>query len=316
MEENTLGSRNELSELIRSGAVEAREKKAEAKSTKKTWKHVPVGEGKRLTGRDFEVLEFINDMRFAGLDTIHPLFFGRKKRSGEKSRSSWYARERVLVLRRLGMLKTVRVYTEGQSYYVATDLGVRALQGYRVSRIHPKALGGIDIRSFEHDKRIVLCRAALELGGRSLNWRGERLLKAQAMYEDNQNIGRPYQPDAIYTSSSGAEVAFELEHSFKSKERYQEKFERYVADIRYEKKCGFEKCLFVATTENMKRLLIDVMKKSVGEREIFKVVSFEEVVRPLVDAYGPFRSLGENGVMVPGERGIEDEVAEDGEIAG
>lgn len=307
VEDTELGRRDELTELIRSGGVGAKVQKAE----KKTWKHVPVGEGKRLTGRDFEVLEFINDMRFAGLDSIHPLFFGRQKRSGEKSRSSWYARERVLVLRRLGMLRTVRVYTEGQSYYVATDLGVRALQGYRVSRIHPKALSGIDIRSFEHDKRIVLCRAALELGGRALNWRGERYLKAQAMYEASSNIVRPYQPDAIYTSSAGAEIAFELEHSFKSKERYQEKFERYAADIRYEKNLPFQKCLFVATTENMKRLLIDVMKRSVGEREIFKVVSFEEVVRPLVEAYGPFRSLGNNGVMVPGERGDADAAGEE-----
>ena len=245
------------------------------------------GLGFRLTGRDLSILEFVNDMKFANLETIHLRFFGQT-RDGGKSKSTWWARERIAALRSLGLLRAVRIYTEGQSYVVATPLTYQILATMKPERLHAKPLEAIDIRSFEHDKRILYSRVALELGGRAREWFSERRLKSEQMFEgEGREIAREYQPDAIYTNAKGERVAFELELSFKSRERYSRKFERFHA-LRRDDEAPFKNCLVVASTPPMYRLLRDVMRRTVGaDNPRFRLIAFDELVRPL-------------GVVVPG----------------
>lgn len=248
---------------------------------------VSSGFGVRITSRDLEILEFVNDMKFANLEVLHLRFFSRP-RGGGTSKSTWWARERIQALRSLGLVKPVRIYTEGQSYFVATDLAFHILSSMKPERLHAKPLESIDIRSFEHDKRILYSRVALELGGRAKEWFSERRLKSEQMFEaEGRDIGREYQPDAIYTNAKGDRVAFELELSFKSRERYEKKFRTFDSLFRYDNKPLFKNCLIVASTAPMYRLLKGVLRKTVGDSERFRLVSFEELVKPI-------------GVVVPG----------------
>jgi hypothetical protein len=247
--------------------------------------------GLRLTDRDIDLLEFINDMRFVNLTAVHLRFFSQT-RDAVKSKSSWWARERLSLLQRNQLINPCRVYTEGQSYYLVTALGVSILNSKRPIRVHAQAIERIDIRSFEHDKMILMSRIALELGGRADNWESERYLKAHSSFEGSKrSLSREFQPDAIYTNRHGEQVAFELELSFKSKERYRRKIQTF-SRLEYERNPVFRRCLMVAASKPMQRLLKELVEEITGETDQtkdpkFKVTLYEDMVQPLMEKIVP-----------------------------
>jgi hypothetical protein len=240
--------------------------------------------GLRLTARDLEILEFINDMRFANLETIHLRFFGTT-RTGEKSKSTWWARERIQHLRKYQLIRAVRYYTEGQSYFVTTAITHLILQGKRPERIHPTPLETIDNRSFEHDKMILYSRVMLELSGRARDWQSERWLKAESsLAGTSESLSREMQPDAIYTNKRGEKVAFELELSTKSRERYKRKFSAVSTNFQlliYSEQ-PFSRCLIVAGSKPLFKFLREILDAEVGrENGRFLLTTFESLMRPL-----------------------------------
>jgi hypothetical protein len=71
--------------------------------------------GFRLTGRELDLLEFVLDQKFAGIDAMYQRFY-----AVENSKSQRYAAERVQLLRRHGFLRAENVYTEPKLFYLTT----------------------------------------------------------------------------------------------------------------------------------------------------------------------------------------------------
>ena len=96
-----------------------------------------AGEGKlargvslRLTERDYEILHFLFDQKFASLEALYYRFFDCRKSLHElPPREFFVARQRLGLLKRGGLILTQRVYSEAKSVYLLSRLGLKALQG-------------------------------------------------------------------------------------------------------------------------------------------------------------------------------------------
>lgn len=213
-------------------------------------------------------------MKFADLKSIHQKFF-LNTRSGERSLSDWWARERLGLLKRQGYLSAKRISFSGTSYFLATDLAHSALLNMRSGRSFVRPLVEIDIRTFEHDRRIVEARLVLERLGRATNWVSERRLKSELAL--TVGLSRAYQPDAIYQNKLGEMMAFELELSAKTKDRYADKIRKYVDVIRQAEVStkGFRGVLFVVCQDHVFNILSELTRRYEGK---FKIEKFNELV--------------------------------------
>lgn len=213
-------------------------------------------------------------MRFASFEVIYQKFF-LNLRSGGKSKSDWWARERIGLLKRHGFLNAKRISFTGESYFLSTELAHTALSSLRLSRSFVRPLDNINVTTFEHDKRVTFARLALEQAGRATNWCGERRLKSETAL--TVGLPRAYQPDAIYWNKLGEPVAFELELSVKQKERYEDKIRKYVDVIRQAelKGDGFRAVLFVTCHDAIFTTLTDLTQRHLGK---FKIEKYLELV--------------------------------------
>ena len=213
-------------------------------------------------------------MKFSDLGGIHQKFF-LQLQSGKKSKSDWWARERLGLLKRHGFLVSKRISFSGTSYFLATELAHTALSSLRPERSFVHPLAEIDVRTFEHDRRVVQARLRLENAGRATNWHSERRLKSASVL--TSGLPRAYQPDAIYWNRNGEPVAFELELSSKTRDRYEDKIRKYLDVLRSGEmqKDALKGVLFVACHEHVFRLLSELIRRHEGK---FKVEKFNELV--------------------------------------
>jgi hypothetical protein len=213
-------------------------------------------------------------MKFADLEVLHQKFFGVTQ-SGERSKSDWWARERLRLLKQHGFLNSKRLNFSGKGYYLATDLAHTALANMRSSRSFVRPLAEIDLRTFEHDRCIIAARLALEAAGRAFNWASERRLKSESAL--TAGLPRQYQPDAIYWNKHGEPMAFELEISVKAKARYESKIRKYLEVIRRGDGAegGFRGALFVVQSLSVFNLLNDLTRRFEGK---FKIEKFDDLV--------------------------------------
>lgn len=184
-----------------------------------------------LTERDFEIVNFILNMKFATAQNIHQRFFKYKK-DGSVSNSEWYARERLRELVLEGYIQTVRYRFENKSYYIGTKNGYDLIKYMKSSWEPAKPIERIDVRTFDHDQRVMESRILLEEQEKVTQWQSDRQLKAEYFNMYGPVNGRDCTPDGVYVSLSGKVVAFEYEIAQKSKKRYEEKFRHYVSCIR------------------------------------------------------------------------------------
>lgn len=228
----------------------------------------------QLTNRDLEILEFCLEMKFSDLKSIHQKFFFHLQ-SGNRSKSDWWARERLGILKRHGYLNSKRISFSGASYYLATDLAHTALSSLRPSRSFVRPLTEIDVRTFEHDRRVIEARLVLESLGRASNWCSERRLKSESALASG--LPRMYQPDAIYKNKLGEPTAFELELSVKTKDRYEDKIRKYVDVIRKTEvgNPGFLGVLFVVCSEHSFNILNELTRRFEGK---FKIEKYNELI--------------------------------------
>lgn len=230
----------------------------------------------RLTAREYELLEFVLDQKFAGTQLLYYRFY-----QGDGSKGPRYAQERLRLLEKSGLLKCVRIFTERENAYLVTRKGQAILQGRYSERRIQEPADSIDLRTFEHDRRVSLCRAVREKEGSVTAWRSERRLKQEFAHRTpDYRIAREFMPDAIFTNQKGGPVAFELELSPKTRERYAKKITRFVQVMRSSLSSGgtagyFSRVLYVPCSKGVHDTLSELTRPY---GDLFRVQPFSELV--------------------------------------
>lgn len=180
--------------------------------------------GFRFVERDLDILEFTLQMKFADLELLHEKFFSVTNH-GQASSSVTWARQRIQNLLKSGLLEKVDLVFR-RPLLTVTQKGYFYLQNCRPLDDRPRPLLSVDGKTFEHDRLVSRVRIALEKSREATSWTSER-----ALFESetvSKILTADYRPDGIYTDAMGRRVAFELELSRKSKERYSQKIRRYI----------------------------------------------------------------------------------------
>lgn len=178
----------------------------------------------KTTSRDLEIIHFILEMKFSSIDVVHEKFFSTT-RFGLKSRSLDYTRQRLGDLIRYGLIEKVDTFLK-TGLYQTTQKGYFLLRNSNFERPTPKPIFGVDIRTFDHDLKVSNIRVELEKNEKAIDWISERSLCEDERYRSL--FTNEFRPDAIYRCPDGSKVAFELELSRKSKDRYKQKLNRYI----------------------------------------------------------------------------------------
>jgi len=234
--------------------------------------------GFQLTERERELLEFVLDQKFAGTSQLYYRFY-----QNGASRSPRYAWERLSLLYKHGLLRAERVYTERETYYQASGVTQRLLQGLNPNRLIQEPPESIDLRFFEHDRRITWCRAVAEKSGKVREWRSERRLKQEfAQAQPDHRIAREFMPDAIYRNHQGGQVALELELTPKTPERLAKKISQLVQAMRNPAPL-FSRVLYVPCSRPIQERL-ENLTRPYGE--LFRVQFFSELVPQTVFSGG------------------------------
>lgn len=225
-----------------------------------------------LTSRDFEILEFILEMRFSGIEEVFEKFF-KITQSSVQAKSMEWARKRLSQLEEAKFLKSVRSFSESTRYFTTTFKAYYALSNIKPEVLVCRPSLGFDIRTFYHDKAVLRSRIHLEQKHKVTLWVSDRKLKSAA--ELTNGLDRLYIPDAIYTSVSGEKVAFELEIAVKAKKRYQDKIKKYVSILRSTdvKHKIFDRVLFVCAKASVAEHL---SKETKIYGELFEIQTFDE----------------------------------------
>ena len=182
-----------------------------------------------LTDRDFEILEFIMDMKFSGLEDVFEKFF-KVTRANDIAKSMEWARKRLLQLEQAKYLRSVRSFSESTRFFVATLKAYHVLANHKPGAIISKPSQGIDQRTFIHDKLVLSGRRQLEEDLKVTSWISDRKLRSST--ELSGGLTALYVPDGIYTLPTNQKVAFELEIAVKAKGRYHDKVKKYVQLMR------------------------------------------------------------------------------------
>ena len=181
----------------------------------------------RLTSRDLDILEFILEMKFSTIEDIHFKFF-KVTRFGLESNSLTWSKQRIQKLIKCEFLQFLTSIC-AKPLLVITQKGYLYLRNSRVDKNYCRPMYEVDGRTYDHDQRVIKNRLAMESKGISKDWISERQLSE--VEEVKKLLPTEFRPDGLYLDSQGQKVAFELEISRKSKERYQQKIKRYIQVI-------------------------------------------------------------------------------------
>jgi hypothetical protein len=223
----------------------------------------------RLTSRDLDILEFINDMKFASVKEIHERFFVR--RFDQENRPIFAARNRLYLLSAAGLLTTEKIADPDLTAFVVTQQGVAQLLNFKPMRTHPKPLGKVDLAVFQHDYAVLKARLFLEKHGTVSAWMSERLMEAELKITGG--LATDYHPDAIYVLPNGERVAFEYERTQKNKDRYQKKVDKFYDLIKSSDAPAFHKVQYVCAATAIQKALSTMTEMY---RELFQVELVED----------------------------------------
>ena len=242
--------------------------------------------GLRLMPRDLDILTFLFEQKFASLPVLYYRFFDRREKiEDELPENFWVTRQRLMILKGAGLITAQRVYTDSKAVYLLTQYGYDILKNSRELSLAKEPITAVDYRYYEHDRRVTLCRVALERHGKCLRWFSDRYLQHKKGYP--LLSGKFFRfppgliPDGVFISSKNEFVALELEHTHKRRERYREKRFAYQDLLgglhsfrRREEEPPLHRVLFVATTDRVGKDLQEYF----GELSDFQVLSFEKLV--------------------------------------
>ena len=230
----------------------------------------------RLTERDYEILHFLFDQKFASLEMLYYRFFDRRKQISDlPPREFFVARQRLQLLRRASLIHTQRVYSEAKSVYLLSPLGLKALQGKLPEVAYAPAIKEVDFRNYDHDRRVSLVRVALEREKKAWNWISERRIrvKGYAVEGVSQALPESLVPDAIFQNSRGERIALEIEVSTRKKSRFENKIQAYreIMDSYDPAQALIRRVIFVACSDAVAREL----RAIIGKREGFVLERYE-----------------------------------------
>jgi hypothetical protein len=207
-----------------------------------------------LTQRDFEIISFVSEMKFASLEDIYEKFF-KKLKDGSESKSMWWARERISELCKHEYLFRIFSFNERKAYFLGTKKGYFELVQSHPSFLPVRPVETINFNTFEHDKQLLRMRLDMEANNTCTTWLSDR--KISMFPELCEYLDKSYLPDAIITTTDNHKVALELEISRKSKKRYHDKIQNYVKFFRLhkDKSSIFKKVIFFVSLESVKKLI-------------------------------------------------------------
>lgn len=224
-----------------------------------------------LTTRDLEIISYVCDMKFAGLEDLHFKFFKTLK-NGNTSNSQWWARERLSALEKDGFVERQYAFDERVSYYLGTLKGFKVLQQRVPETLPTRPVDKINHNTFNHDKLVIEVRNKLEAMGEVKTWYSDRKLFINS--ELNTFVDKWNQPDGIYVKSNGERVAVEIEISKKDTSHYREKIKTYVSICRNaDNPQVFKKVLYVTGSEPTHKVILAETKIY---SQYFTVVTIED----------------------------------------
>lgn len=222
--------------------------------------------GFRLTQRDYEVFGFLLDQKFASLEALYFRFFDARHAPSEPLPENLaVARQRLGILKRAGLISSERVYSDPKSLFLLTPLGYHLFRMRRDEDAYAAPVTSVDFRNYEHDQALNYCRVAIERQGKSMRWFSERRLRMQGFQVPGVRFELPESivPDAIFISSKGERIAFELEYTNRKKSRYEWKIEQYESVMGGSQPL-LHGVLFVGGTERVYRDLKEVLPQQRG----------------------------------------------------
>lgn len=187
-----------------------------------------VPPGIRITDRDFEILLFLIEMKFAEAADLQTKFF-ESKRVGSVLESRSYVKERLSLLRKHGLSISKKHPFKWTSIHLPTQKAYRLIKDRYPNLNIPRVPKSYDLNSFDHDLRVIKIRLILEELIGEVNWVSDRTLRS--MPEATGGMTGHMVPDGIYTDSQNRKVAFELELSRKNRAKYREKIRMYLKII-------------------------------------------------------------------------------------
>ena len=244
-------------------------------SLKKSISELSVKETKktRLTQRDYNILEFIQDQKFATLEALYFRFFdARKDASEELPKQFFTTRQRLLVLRQVGLLSSKHSMYSPQQVYVLTPKGYQVLSQERPSRAFQGVTYDLDSIHFRHDEKVTLCRVAIEKTGKAIRWLSEQRLRSVGFEVESFEKKMPKSaiPDGIFIAPKGKRVAFEIECSPRKKERFKAKA-RFYEELMQDSQPLIEHVIWVAVD---KRIYADLQESIPVGSKLFSVEPF------------------------------------------
>jgi hypothetical protein len=174
-----------------------------------------------LQGRDYELLGFLSEQKFGTREQVARKFFpGQGQGDTERVRPDQVAYRRLLILGQFAILEKRHVRTDSTQLYQPSRLGLGKLTEQGVDTL--SYLSSIDIRTYEHDRRVTDVRIALEwFGGR--DWQSERRLFASGW--------KGHRPDATFRLGENF-CGLEMELARKREDRYPQIFKSIRRDHR------------------------------------------------------------------------------------
>jgi hypothetical protein len=187
------------------------------------------------------MFRFLAEQKFATKEQLARRFFPNAR--AEPTRPLRVCCRRLLELRQFGLLECRPVILGGTPLYQPSRLALGELA--RAGEAVLPYLDHVDIRTYEHDRRVTDVRVAIEwLGGTS--WRSERTLLHAGW--------QGHIPDAVFTLGQ-SRLAFELELSHKRKDRYVDIFRAYARGTG-------RRVLYLCATPAIRRLLMPLAARS------------------------------------------------------
>jgi hypothetical protein len=233
----------------------------------------------RLTDRDYDILSFLLDQKFASLEQLYFRFFdGRVKVTDPLPKNLFVTRQRLSILRRADFIATQRVFSEAKSLYLLSPKGFQLLRSKRPHDAYAAPPRDVDFRNYEHDTKVNDCRIAIERTGKLMKWISERRLRKEGFESQFSDYQLPEEivPDGIFVSSKGERIAFEIESTPRKKSRYEDKRSSF-SDVMYGKSPLLHRVFWVGATA---RIVSDLKEVVDGDKR-FIVESYSHFLSKL-----------------------------------
>ena len=230
----------------------------------------------RVVERDLEVIKYVYDMKFSSSFDVYKMYF-----EGE-GKTSRYCFVRLKKLVDTGFLKLFKNNLYRSGFYFVSEKGLNLLRdSYRDHLFPKKAPTSIDMRFFEHDKNVAVCRSYLEKKGLAKNWVSERVITHDVITKGGeyrskymlQNLQKSQIPDGLFETRKGEICAFELEFTLKSARELKKKLTNLNNESRSSSGL-FKRVLLVAGGKRIKNSL-ESIKSELGAD--FKIMELEEM---------------------------------------